>query len=68
MAAKEFSTKIGEALNYRIGGPVLTDEKTLNRYSTDQSMYRVRPLAAVLPQDVKTSSRRCASRGRRGYP
>ena len=52
MAAKELSKKIGEALSYRIGGPVLTDEKTLNRYSTDQSMYRVRPLAVVLAQDV----------------
>lgn len=52
MAAKELNTKIGEALSHRIGGPVLTDEKTLNRYSTDQSMYRVRPLAVVLAQDV----------------
>lgn len=52
MAANDLSAKISEALSKRIDGPVLTDDKTLSHFSTDQSMYRVRPLAVVLAQDV----------------
>ena len=34
-------------------GEVLVDERTLTRYATDMSMYEVRPLAVVMPQDLE---------------
>ena len=45
--------KLSQALRQRIRGDVLVDEKTLNRYATDQSMYEIRPLVVVIPQDVE---------------
>ena len=47
------SEKIAHALRQRMRGEVLADERTLTRYATDMSMYRIRPLAVVVPQDVK---------------
>ena len=52
MASKDLGARVGDALAQRVKGPVWTDEKTLERYSTDQSMYRIRPLAVVLAQSV----------------
>jgi len=45
--------KIGQALRQRVRGEVLTDEKTLTRYATDQSMYQISPLVVVIPQDLE---------------
>ncbi len=33
--------------------PVRADDKTLDRYATDQSMYRVRPRVVVFPQGLE---------------
>jgi len=46
------SEMIGYALGQRVRGQVLADEKTLTRYATDQSIYQIRPLAVVVPQDL----------------
>ena len=46
------SEQVAQALRARVGGEVLVDERTLDRYSTDQSMYQVRPLAVVIPNDL----------------
>lgn len=46
------SRKIGQALTGKLRGKVWFDEKTLARHATDQSMYQIRPLAVVLPQDL----------------
>lgn len=34
-------------------GEVLVDERTLTRYATDMSIYGIRPLVVVIPQDVE---------------
>ncbi len=47
------SENIGEVLATRIHGQVLTDEKTLSRNAVDQSIYEIRPLAVVVPQDAE---------------
>lgn len=47
------SEKLTQALRQRIRGDVLVDEKTLNRYATDQSMYEIRPLVVAIPQDLE---------------
>ncbi len=53
MTSNELSSaKVGRALSQWVRGEVLTDEKTLARYATDQSMYQIRPLVVVIPQDV----------------
>jgi glycolate oxidase len=49
-----YSTEtIGPALQERVRGEVRTDERTLARNATDQSMYEVRPLAVVYPRDLE---------------
>lgn len=40
-------------MRQRVRGEVLADERTLTRYATDMSMYRIRPLAVVVHQDVE---------------
>ena len=45
--------KIGQALRRLVRGPVRADDKTLDRYATDQSMYQIRPLVVVFPQDLE---------------
>lgn len=52
MAVKDASERIASALAQRVNGEVLADHRTLERFSTDQSMYRVRPLAVVLARDL----------------
>ena len=44
---------IAQALRQRMRGEVLVDEITLTRYATDMSMYEIRPLVVVVPQDVE---------------
>ena len=45
--------EIVKALKALLHCPVQADEKTLDRYATDQSIYRVRPMAVVFPQGVE---------------
>jgi len=45
--------KISRALGRLVRCPVLGDDKTLNRYSTDYSIYQIRPMVVVLPQHVE---------------
>jgi FAD/FMN-containing dehydrogenase len=45
--------RIAQALARIVRGPVRADDKTLDRYATDQSIYRIRPLAVVFPQDLE---------------
>jgi FAD/FMN-containing dehydrogenase len=47
------ATKLAQALAGQIRGPVQTEDRVLERYATDQSMYEVRPLAVVHPQDAE---------------
>ena len=44
--------KIAQALGRLVSCPVRADDKTLDRYAIDQSMYRVRPLVVVFPQGL----------------
>ncbi|MCP4542688.1 MAG: FAD-binding oxidoreductase [Chloroflexi bacterium] len=44
---------VAQALRQRMRGEVLADERTLTRYATDMSMYEIRPLAVVVPQDLE---------------
>jgi len=55
-----------KALRQRVQGEVLADEKTLSRHATDMSMYRIQPLAVVLPEnahDVVATIRFAAQEG-----
>jgi FAD/FMN-containing dehydrogenase len=45
--------KVVQALERLVRCPVLADDKTLNRYATDFSIYRARPLVVVFPQDLE---------------
>lgn len=49
------SEQVAQALQSRIHGQVLTDDKTLMRNSTDWSIYQIRPLAVVAPRTWTTS-------------
>jgi FAD/FMN-containing dehydrogenase len=45
--------KIARRLSKLLRGGVQVEDKVLDRYATDQSIYQVRPLAVVHPQDVE---------------
>lgn len=47
------SELIGQALQQQVRGEVFVDERTLTRHATDMSMYEIRPLAVVFPQDLE---------------
>ncbi len=42
-----------EKLKSLIRGQVITDDKSLQPFSRDQSIYEIKPLAAVLPEDIE---------------
>lgn len=44
--------EIARKLTGLLRGRVQTEDRVLDRYATDQSIYQVRPLAVVHPQDV----------------
>ncbi len=50
--AIEQREKIVKHLTGRLHGHVRADEKTVGRYATDQSIYRVPPLAVAFPEDI----------------
>ena len=52
-ALAEQTEKIVQALRRLVRCPVRADDKTLDRYATDQSIYRIRPLIVVFPQDLE---------------
>jgi FAD/FMN-containing dehydrogenase len=45
--------KIARALQALVRGPVHADKRTLTRYATDQSIYRVDPKVVVHPRDLE---------------
>jgi glycolate oxidase len=45
-------TKIADRLNQRLRGVVAADERTLSRYSVDQSIYQIQPLLVAFPEDI----------------
>jgi FAD/FMN-containing dehydrogenase len=50
---KTTTTEIAGALQQVVRGSVRADERTLTRYATDQSIYRVRPQVVVYPRDLE---------------
>ncbi|MHA2357780.1 MAG: FAD-binding oxidoreductase, partial [Candidatus Heimdallarchaeaceae archaeon] len=57
---------IGKKLKRKIKGNVLTDNISRYIYSTDSSMYKIKPLGIVQPKnakDVQNVVKFCASRG-----
>jgi glycolate oxidase len=45
--------QVSEKLRGMVRGRVLTDRKTLQRCSRDQSIYEIKPLVVVLPADIE---------------
>ena len=43
--------KIGKEIEKKIKGKTLFDEFSRGRYSTDASLYQIKPLGVVLPKD-----------------
>jgi glycolate oxidase len=64
----KLSKAASQALRQRVRGEVLTDERTLTRYATDMSMYQVRPLAVVVPQDLEDVVAAVHFAGEEGIP
>lgn len=46
------SESLGNALRERLSGEVWTEPERLERLTRDQSIYRIAPLAAVVPKDL----------------
>jgi hypothetical protein len=40
-----------DELKQKIRGDVLHDDYTLGMYSTDASVYQIRPVAVIIPED-----------------
>jgi FAD/FMN-containing dehydrogenase len=45
--------RAAEKLQEQVRGQVLTDPETVRKYSRDQSIYEIRPLAVVFPEHVE---------------
>jgi len=63
--------KIGKKLKKKIKGNVLSDNISRYLYSTDSSMYKIKPLGIVQPKNVKDVQnvvKFCASRGITVHP
>ena len=44
--------KIGKEISSKVDGKTLFDEFSRGRYSTDASVYQIKPLGVVLPKDT----------------
>ena len=44
--------KIGKEISSKVSGKTLFDEFSRGRYSTDASVYQIKPLGVVLPKDT----------------
>jgi len=44
--------KIGKEIRGKVDGKTLFDEFSRGRYSTDASVYQIKPLGVVLPKDT----------------
>ena len=44
--------KIGKEIRSKVDGKTLFDEFSRGRYSTDASVYQIKPLGVVLPKDT----------------
>ena len=44
--------KIGKEISNKVEGKTLFDEFSRGRYSTDASVYQIKPLGVVLPKDT----------------
>ena len=44
--------KIGKEIGSKVDGKTLFDDFSRGRYSTDASVYQIKPLGVVLPKDV----------------
>ena len=44
--------KIGKEISNKVDGKTLFDEFSRGRYSTDASVYQIKPLGVVLPKAV----------------
>jgi FAD/FMN-containing dehydrogenase len=59
---------LAEKLRELVRGQVLADEETLLRYSRDQSIYEIRPLAVVFPEDTADVKNIVGFAAREGVP
>lgn len=55
--AADAEEKLGERLRTVVRGRVLADLNSLQRYSTDQSIYRIEPRVVVLPDEPEEVAR-----------
>ena len=44
--------RIGKEISNKVDGKTLFDEFSRGRYSTDASVYQIKPLGVVLPKDT----------------
>ena len=59
---------LADRLRTVVRGRVVTDPKSLLRYSRDQSIYQIEPRVVVLPDDVEDVRRLVAFAAREGVP
>ena len=68
MSPKSDSQKIAQALQAKVQGEVLSDDVALARYSTDQSIYQIRPLVVVAPASLDDVAHVVRFAGQEGLP
>ena len=53
MFSSEQINKIGKEISNKVEGKTLFDDFSRGRYSTDASVYQIKPIGVVLPRDTK---------------
>jgi FAD/FMN-containing dehydrogenase len=61
-------TRVAERLREVVRGRVLNDQDALNKFARDRSIYDIRPMAVVLPEDVEDIQRLLEFSAREGLP
>ena len=60
--------KLTDKLRELMHGRVLDDEKSLQSFSRDQSIYEIKPLAVVLPEDIEDVQKLISFAAQEGEP
>ena len=62
------ATKLAAKLNQRLGGRAAADERTLARFSVDQSIYQITPLLVAFPENLEDVIEITRFAGQEGIP
>jgi len=62
------NNQVAEKLRSLVRGSVIVDDKSLLQFSRDQSIYEIKPIVVVLPEDIEDVQKLISFAAREGLP